>query len=93
MSIGVCLGSFTIPFVQNNMNQAIKPCKVHHFTHDTNLLYTNSSTVKLNKLLNKDLKHLNDWLKANKIYWNVDKTEMILFKPTKKPFRLPVNLN
>ena len=41
--------------------------------------------MKLNKLLKKDLKNLNDWLKANKIYWNVDKTEIILFKPTKKP--------
>ena len=33
---------------------------------------------KLNKMLNKDLKNLSNWLNANKISLNVDKTEMIL---------------
>ena len=33
---------------------------------------------KLNKLLNKDLKHLTNWLTANKVSLNVDKTEIIL---------------
>ena len=41
--------------------------------------------MKLKKLLNKDLKNLTNWLKANKISLNVEKTEMVLFKPTKKP--------
>ena len=59
---------------------AIKYCKVYHFADDTNLLYTNNSIKKLNKMLNKDLKNLTNWLNANKISLNVDKTEMILFK-------------
>ena len=63
------------------MNLAIKYCKIHHFADDTNLLYTNNSIKKLNKMLNKDLKNLTNWLNANKISLNVDKTEMILFKP------------
>ena len=36
-------------------------------------------------MLDKDLKNLTNWLNANKIFLNVDKTEMILFKPIKKP--------
>ena len=67
----------------NNLNLAIKHCKVHHFADDTNLLYTDNSIKKLNKFLNKDLKNLTNWLNANKITLNFDKTEMILFKPTK----------
>ena len=63
------------------MNLAIKYCKIHHFADDTNLLYTNNSIKKLNKMLNKDLKNLTNWLNANKISLNVNKTEMILFKP------------
>ena len=76
----------------NDLSLAIKYCKVHHFADDTNLLYTNNSIKKLNKLLNKDLKNLTNRLNANKISLNVDKTEMILFKPTKKPLNCQLRL-
>ena len=46
----------------------------------------------LNKLLNKDLKHLTNWLTANKVSLNVDKTEIILCQPTKKPLDCQLKL-
>ena len=76
----------------NDLNLAIKHCKVHHFADDTNFLYTNNSIKKLNRLLNKDLKSLNNWLNSHKISSNIDKTEMILFKPTKKPLDCQLKL-
>ena len=36
----------------------MKFCKAHHFADDTNLLCLSNSIKKLNKLVNKDLKHL-----------------------------------
>ena len=42
----------------NDLNHTIKYCKVHHFADDTNLLHFNSSTKKLNRLVNLDMKHL-----------------------------------
>ena len=42
----------------NNLNQAIKFYKVHHFADDTDLLCLSNSTKKLNKLINAELKHL-----------------------------------
>ena len=39
---------------------------------------------KLNKLVNADLKHLLNWLNANKISLNVKKTKMIIFKSRQK---------
>ena len=78
------LGPLLFLLYINDLNLAIKHCKVHHVADDRNLLYTNNSTKKLNKLLNKNFKNLTNWLNANKIYFNVDKTEMILFKSTKK---------
>ena len=43
-------------------------------------------------MLNKDLKNLTNWLNANKISLNVDKTEVILFKPMKKPLDCQLKL-
>ena len=80
---GSVLGSLLFRLYINDLNLATK--QVHHFADDTNLLDTNNSIKKLNKLLNKDLKNLTNWLNANKISLNVHKTEIILFKPTKKP--------
>ena len=41
---------------------------------------------KLNKLVNADLKHLANWLNANKISLNVEKTEMVIFKSKQNKF-------
>ena len=47
---GSVLGPLLFLLHINDLNQAIKFCKVHHFTDDTNLLYLSKSTKKLNKL-------------------------------------------
>ena len=41
----------------NDLNLAIKYCKVHHFSDDTNLLNITKSPQKLNKSINTDLKN------------------------------------
>ena len=55
----------------NDLNTAIKHCKVHHFADDTNLLNINDSVKKLNKAISFDFKlklsDLTNWLNANKI--------------------------
>ena len=57
---GSVLGPALFILYINDLNLAIKHCKIHHFTDDANLLYTNSSSKKLIKMLNKDLKNLTD---------------------------------
>ena len=57
----------------NDLNQAITFCKVHHFADDTNILSLSNSIKKLNKLVNDGLKHLVNWLNANKISLKVKK--------------------
>ena len=44
------------------------------------------SFKKLNKLVNANLKHLANWLNANKISLNVKKTKMVIFKSKQKKF-------
>ena len=70
----------------NDLNQAMKFCKVCHFADDTNLLCLRNSIKKLNKLVNTDLKHLVNWLNANKISLSAKKTEMVIFKLNQKKF-------
>ena len=55
---GSVLGPLLILLYINDLNQAIKFCKVHHFADDTNLLYLGKSIKKLNKLVNYELKNL-----------------------------------
>ena len=81
------LGPLLFLLYINDLNQAIKFCKVHHFADDTNLLcLSNSIKKKLNKLVNADLKYLANWLNANNISVNIKKTEMVIFKSKQKKF-------
>ena len=57
---------------------------MHHFADDTNLFHTSKSVKNLNKQINRDMKHLNNWLSANKISLNVEKTELVIFKSPRK---------
>ena len=77
----------------NDLNQAIKFCKVYHFADDTNLLCLSNSMKKLNKLVNADLKHLGNWLNANKILLNVKKTEQVIFIPKQNKFEDDLKIN
>ena len=77
------------------MHQAVTSSKMHHFADDTNLLFSNKNPKLMEKILNKELKSVFEWLCANRLSINVTKTELIIFKPPKKPLnqRMILKLN
>ena len=57
----------------NDLHKAIQCCKAYYFADHTDLFHASKSIKNLNKLVNRDMIHLNDSLSANIISLNVDK--------------------
>ena len=81
---GSVLGPILFLLYINDLRNAILHSRVYSFADDTALFYTNKKIKHIRKKLNKDLKSLLTWLRANKIALNASKTEIILFKSPKR---------
>ena len=75
---GSVLGSLLFLYI-NDLHKSVKHSKTYHFADDTNIMQSNKSLDVLSKNLNKDLKSLSQWLKANKLSLNISKTKLIIF--------------
>ena len=87
------LGPLLLLIYINDLQNVIKFSQPIHFANDTCLLNIQSGISKINWSLNKDLKELSFWLKANTIVLNVAETKVILFKLSTKPVIVNWDLN
>ena len=82
---GSTLGPLLFLIYINDLNEVFNNITVHHFADDTNLIFASKNPSTIETVMNFELKHLVNWLKDNKLSLNVSKTELIIFRPRKKP--------
>ena len=78
------LGPLLFILFINDLYKSVEFSSVHHFADDTNLILTDKSMKKINKHINRDLKLVVQWIRANKLSLNTSKTELVIFKPKNK---------
>ena len=63
----------------NDLRFCLKYVEASHFADDTCLVYASNKNKSLETNLNYDLKHLIEWLNANRLSLNVKKTKLLIF--------------
>ena len=81
---GSILGPILFLLYINDIKNASKTLKFLLFADDTSTLLISKSIQELENVYNKELSHVIDWLNANKLTLNVEKSNLVLFRKTKK---------
>jgi hypothetical protein len=63
------------------------------FADDSNLFYAHKNLRSLEEHLNQQLINIHNWLCANKLSLNVDKSHFVIFHPVQKVVDYTINLS
>ena len=81
---GSVLGPLLFLLYINDICKSSSILQFFLFADDTNLLYADKSLRSLEKVLNRELIHVSDWLIANRLTLNIKKSNYVIFRPPQK---------
>ena len=87
---GFCPWSLTLPTI-NDLPNISKELKFYLFADDTNIYFESNELKSLEKIMNKELMKLYEWLCINRLSLNISKTNFVVFHAKNKP-KSPVTI-
>ena len=92
---GSVLGPLLFLIYINDLPNISKTLKFFLFADDTNIYYEADNLRELERIVNKELKSLNQWLNVNRLALNIGKTNFVIFhtfnKPNKETITIKIN--
>ena len=89
---GSILGPLLFLVYINDLASVSNQLFMYMFADDTNVFAVDNNIQTLETTLNHELSLLCNWLKANKLSLNVNKTHYMIFSPTRKKIHVSINL-
>ena len=75
------------------MTKTSKILEFHLFADDTNLFLSDKSIIALESKLNNELNLISEWLRANKLSLNIDKTNHVVFHSPQRKLHYNMNIS
>ena len=88
---GSILGPLLFLLYVNDLHKASTTLNCIMFADDTNFFLAHKNVKQLFSMMNVELDKINNWLKANKLSLNTDKTKYTLFHKPSQTDDLPLN--
>ena len=89
---GSNLGPLLFLLYVNDLPNCLKQSSAEMYTDDSNLTASSNDLYRLQTILNSELNNINQWLVANKLTLNVDKTEYMIIGTRQKSNHLSHNM-
>ena len=83
---GSVLGPLLFLLYINDLPSVSRKLTFFLFADDTNIYYESSDVVDIQKTVNKEFRNVREWLEANRLALNIEKTNFVIFySPRNKP--------